>query len=102
MNLGFILDYIYQGEVNAPTDDAKLDVGSMNSDEVEEKRKELYQKIDEGWRCLACDYISTSIKSSQIRLHVETHLDGLFYTCSICNKEFRSRHSLYKHTKRNH
>ena len=84
----------------AQTDVAKLDVGSMTSEEVEEKRKELYQRIDGGWSCLACAYTSTSIRSSQIRLHVETHIDGLSYTCDMCNKEFRSRYKLYDH-KRN-
>ena len=82
------------------TDVAKLVVGSMTSEEVEEKRKELYQRIDGGWRCLACAYTSTSIRSSQIRLHVETHIDGLSYTCDICNKEFRSRYQLYDHSKK--
>ena len=84
----------------AQTDVTKLDVGSMTSEEVEEKRKELYQRIDGGWRCLACAYTSTSIRSSQIRLHVETHIDGLSYTCDICNKEFRSRYQLYDHSKK--
>ena len=82
------------------TDVAKLVVGSMTSEEVEEKRKELYQRIDGGWSCLACAYTSTSIRSSQIRLHVETHIDGLSYTCDICNKEFRSRYQLYDHSKK--
>ena len=81
----------------AQTDVAKLDVGGMTSEEVEEKRKELYQKIDGEWRCLACDYTSSSNVSSIIRTHVETHLDGLCYTCDICNKEYRSRNLLYKH-----
>ena len=172
MNLGFILDYIYQGEVNlyqeqldsflesaqmleiegllggdfdndsgkkykkdeeilfepfadaepaldqalmkmdanvariprkqykiAKTDVANFDVRSMTSEEIEGKRRELYEKDNGVWRCLACDYTSASIKSSQVRLHVETHLDGLCFTCDICNKEFRSRHMFYQHKK---
>ena len=79
------------------TDVAKIDVAFLTSDQVEEKRKELYQKTDGGWICLVCEFISSSLKSSQIRLHVETHLDGLSYPCEICNKEFRSKHILYNH-----
>ena len=86
----------------AQTNVAKLDVGSMTSEEVEEKRKELYHKIDEGWRCLVCDYVSASTKSSQIRCHVETHIGGLSYTCDKCSKEFRSRNLVYHHKKKNH
>ena len=171
MNLGFILDYIYQGEVNLYQDQLdsflesaqkleiegllgednednedsetnlkeetfqfealtteqgregdlvkmnsnpirqykvaqnnveKLDVTSLTPDEIEGKRKELYQKIDEVWRCLACDYISSYAKSSAIRLHVETHLDGLCFTCDICNKDFSSRRLLAWHKNKVH
>ena len=84
------------------TDVAKIDVAFLTSDQVEEKRKELYQKTDGGWICLVCEFISSSLKSSQIRLHVETHLDGLSYTCGLCSKEFRSRQALSDHKKRNH
>merc|ERR1712147_19084 len=37
----------------------KFDVGSMTPEEIEVKRKELYQKDDGVWRCLACDYITS-------------------------------------------
>ena len=36
-------------------------------------------------------------KSSNIRKHVETHLDGLSYNCNVCNKEFRSGKAFYNH-----
>ena len=34
----------------------KFDVGSMTPEEIEGKIKELYQKVDGVWKCLACDY----------------------------------------------
>ena len=80
-------------------DTAKFDMGSMTPEEIEVKIKELYQKVDGVWRCLACDY--TTPHSSTIRRHIETHLDGLSYSCNMCNKEFRSKASLDDH-KRNH
>ena len=86
----------------AQTDVRKFDVAFMTSEEVEEKRKELYEKNDGGWRCLACDYTTSSIRSSQIRCHVETHIDGLCYTCDKCSQEFRSRNLVYHHKKKNH
>jgi hypothetical protein len=68
----------------------------MTAEEIEIKKKELYQKIDGIWSCMACSYTTTN-KSSDIKKHVETHLDGLCYTCTLCNKEFRLKDSLAKH-----
>ena len=72
-----------------------------NTNEIEMKIRELYQKVDGTWRCNACDY-STRKNSSQIRRHVETHLNGLSYTCPSCNKEFKTRNSLCVHKHLNH
>ena len=78
----------------------KFDVTSMTAEEIEKKTGELYEKKDGAWSCLECDY-STSINSSTIRNHVETHLEGLSYNCSFCSKEFRSSRSLHRHKKSN-
>ena len=74
----------------------KFDVSSMTSEEIERKKEDLIEKNDGGWSCLACDY-STSINSSTMKKHIETHFEGLSYTCTLCNKEFRSKHSLTNH-----
>ena len=65
----------------------KIEVCSMTPEETEEKMTELYQKTDDTWSCLACDY--TNIYLSKMKRHIETHIDGLSYTCTLCNKEFR-------------
>ena len=78
----------------------KIDVSSLTSEETEEKMKELYQKNDSTWRCLACDYTNT--RESQMKRHIETHIDGLSYTCTLCNKEFRLKMSLDCHLSRSH
>ena len=74
----------------------KIDVGSMTSKEIDLKMRELYQKVDQVWKYLACDY-STTNSSGPMRSHVETHLEGLSYTCTLCSKEFRYRNSLMCH-----
>ena len=78
----------------------KFDVGSMTAEEIEMKKIELYQKIDGVWSCMACSYTTT--RNDNMRKHVETHLDGLSYTCTLCNKEFRSKDSLINHKYRIH
>ena len=91
-----------QKSYRVPKNDiTKFDVGSMTSEEVEEKIKELYQKVDGVWECLACNYTSSN-KSSHVRRHIEIHLDGLSYTCNMCNKEFRSKSYLTTHKYTHH
>ena len=68
---------------------------SFTTEQIEEKIKELHQKIDGVWTCMVCDYISA--KSTNVRKHVEKHIDGLSYSCDQCNKEFRLTNTLYRH-----
>ena len=74
----------------------KIFVGNMTPEEIEAKTKELYKKIDGVWTCLQCGKTSSGM-SCNIRFHVETHMEGLCYTCNICTKEFRSKNSLNFH-----
>ena len=86
--------------VRVPYNDIKkIEVGSMTPEEIEVKIKELYQKVEGIWRCLACDYTAKH-NSQQVRRHIETHLDGLSYTCNACNKEFRTKPSLDEHNRK--
>ena len=77
------------------SDASKIDVTSFTSEEIEEKIKELHQKMDGMWTCMVCDY--TSKFSTSVRKHVEKHIDGLSYSCNLCNKEFRFVNSLNSH-----
>ena len=74
------------------------DVTGMSKEEIGAKIQSMYQKIDGVWTCNECGKTSNKM-SSDMRLHVETHLDGLCYTCNICNKDFRSK-ALFKTHKR--
>ena len=90
-----------QSVVRVPHNDiAKFDMGSVTPGEIGVKIEELYQKVDGVWRCLACN--TTSNQRGNIKRHIETHLDGLSYTCNMCNKEFRSKSSLKEHNRKFH
>ena len=78
----------------------KFDVTGMNAEEIGDKISSMYQKVEGVWTCLQCGRTSNN-KSSDMRLHVETHLDGLCYTCDQCSQDFRSKQSLKDHKKRN-
>ena len=68
----------------------------MTVEEIQKKTEELYEKKDGGSVCLVCDY-TTPFTNGTIKRHIETHFDGLSYTCKYCSKEFRSKNVLYKH-----
>ena len=91
-----------QNSRSSSTDVTKVDVGSLTSEEIDKKMRELYEKTDDGWRCLACGHTNAGSRSSNIRMHVETHLDGLVYNCNNCNEEFRSMRYLDYHKTRTH
>ena len=78
-----------------PNDKTKFDVGSCTPEEIEEKIKNLYEKNNGVFRCLACEY--TTSDNRNIKRHIEVHFEGLSYPCTLCNKEFRSKNSLGKH-----
>ena len=85
----------YSRPSSTSSDVARIDVTSLNAEEVEQKIKELYEKVDGVWACMTCDYTST--KRFNVRKHVDKHIDGLSYSCNLCDKEFRSSNSFYAH-----
>ena len=84
-----------QRHYSSSSDVARIDVTSLTTEEIERKIKEQYKKIDGDWTCITCDY--TSPKQYNVRKHVEKHIDGLSYSCDLCNKEFRLSNSLHNH-----
>ena len=69
------------------SDGAKINVESMTAEEIKVKMKELYEKIDGVFRCLVCEYSQSH--SQAMSFHIEKHIEGLSYSCTKCNKEFR-------------
>ena len=56
---------------------------------------DLVEKTTEGWMCRTCGKITKN--SSDIRRHAESHIEGLSFSCQLCDKTFRSRHVLANH-----
>ena len=62
---------------------------------------ELIVKNNDGiWECKACGKTTKQKSNSQIRLHAESHIEGLSFPCLQCNRSFRSRYSLAQHKHR--
>lgn len=72
----------------------QIDDGMLTTEqEIKEfwldKVKELFKKINGVYTCMVCDYTDRSNNTSNIKRHVEKHIDGISYSCNLCNKEFR-------------
>ena len=65
-----------------------------NSAAEETIREHLYRE-DGLYFCKVCSYRSNH--KTKVTNHIETHIEGLSYSCSVCHKTFRSRDSLRKH-----
>ena len=83
-----------------PHDDAVFNASSMTEEEVKMKKKELYQKNDGAWNCLVCDYASKD--RSNVKKHIDKHIEGLSYACTACSKEFKTKNALLSHMKKGH
>ena len=78
---------------------ARIDLsGTSNLEEVDQKIEELTDRINGVWTCKACG--KTSQRKRDLGWHIETHLEGLSFSCSDCDKTFRSRSVLDHHKRR--
>ena len=70
-------------------------------DELDQKVEDSYTKVGPG--CYTCNYCVKSFKDrSHMKEHVEMHIEGLSFPCTMCDKILRSRHSLREHNRRKH
>ena len=69
---------------------------TVNDNSVAEEtiQKNLVREVG-GYSCKICNF-SRKLKIDVTR-HIETHIEGLSYSCSVCQKTFRSRNSLNVH-----
>ena len=56
------------------------------------KIESMIEKREGGYNCTNCGY--TSMKTTNMREHVEKHIEGLEYPCNSCNKIMRSSNTL--------
>ena len=69
-------------------------LSTLNMD-AREAIDQLVIKNEDNFECKSCGKISKT--SSDIRRHVEIHIEGLSFECQICGNTFRSRNILKHH-----
>ena len=78
-----------------------ISLNTSQNNEIETTLNENLELLDGGhYRCRLCGKDSLGMKRNakqNMKNHVETHLEGLSYSCQHCGKEFRSTHSLNVH-----
>merc|ERR1712243_436999 len=71
--------------------------------EIDQKIYELISKNQDGFYCCKlCGKVGEHNIISKFKIHVETHLEGVFFTCKICGKQCKTRGNLSTHRSRNH
>jgi len=71
-------------------------IDTTDTTELDEKLYENMEKTSDG--TYSCKICGTMIRNkTKMKLHVETHMEGLTFPCNTCGKEFRSRNSLRNH-----
>merc|ERR1712025_155409 len=69
-------------------------ISSVNLD-AKEATDQLVIKNEDNWECKSCG--KTAKRSSDIRRHVEIHIEGLSFECQTCGNTFRNRNFLSSH-----
>jgi len=61
---------------------------------------EMIEKSDGLWKCKVCG--KTYKRCSHIKVHAESHIEGISLICNICNKSFSNREHLRDHIRKIH
>ena len=73
---------------------------SNNADQVNHYLEVI---SNESCRCSVCGKVFTGhSRTSDVKKHIETHIEGISYECPVCQKIFRSKNALYSHKYRTH
>merc|ERR1719318_78235 len=67
--------------------------------ELDIQINQMMEKSEKVWKCKVCG--KRSIKQ-EIKVHVETYIEGLEFSCQICNKTSATRGSLQSHISNYH
>ena len=80
-------------------------VVSMTTDNIgdlNEKIDSMMEKQNGAWTCIVCGNTNKLNKRSDLKKHVETHIEGVTHSCNICGKTFRSGNYLKVHSQKCH
>ena len=64
------------------------------------KIESMIENRVDGNYCTNCGYTSKNTVTGHMRQHVEKHIEGLEYPCTLCNKVLRSSLSFREHKRR--
>ena len=76
------------------------DSAVTNTEEIDEKISEYIVRGEDGnYSCGYCGKVGNGNRNQlqDLKRHVETHMEGLSYSCQSCDKTFRSRNALNCH-----
>ena len=77
--------------------------GNMDLPELEQKIQEMTQTDGDKCICKHCGKVTIGRNRKQdLANHIETHIDGLSFSCQHCCNTFRSRNSLKTHIHHTH
>ena len=72
--------------------------GNMDLKELEQKIQEMTETDGDKCICRLCGKVTTGRNRKQdLANHIETHINGLSFSCHLCDNTYRSRNSLKKH-----
>ena len=103
MYLKYDGDSFDEGTTMVQVDDEKFVVtDNSNHEELQSKIVSMMENISGGeWKCKVCSKL-TKGGQTQMKRHVETHLEGMSYPCNKCGKVSRSSNGLIMHVTREH
>jgi len=80
-------------EIDVKVNENNIQVEDKN--EIRAKINQMIEKTEEIWKCKVCGKMSVEL--SNIKRHAETHIQGINYSCHICNKIYTTRNNLDSH-----
>ena len=93
----------YAGNKNT-SNQLKNQIQLLDTTDLNEIDQKLYENMERNsmgkYSCKICS--KTNLDKTNMKYHVETHMEGLSFPCNTCGKEFRLRDSLKKHRNTQH
>jgi len=85
-----------EDDISFSADNQIQKVDTTDSTEIDEKLLENMEETADGaFSCKMCSKKMT--QKTNMKLHIETHIEGLSFPCYTCGKVFRLRNSLRNH-----